>query len=90
MTVRSFSELSRELLERYKRVNKVVFYDEKINCIVIDVRFRYEIDMERIDTKAKAVEWVCQLCDKNWVTMEVLQDFLALTYNLNGWEREMI
>lgn len=58
-------------------------------CIVLNVRFPYEIELSRIDTPDKAFRWIIHLLEKNWVTRELLFDFVTelqnhFGYNLHG------
>ena len=58
--------------------------------LVLNIRFPYEIELDRIDTPIQAYEWIIHLIEKNWVTREVLRSMVDVLqkhfgYNLHDF-----
>lgn len=59
--------------------------------IILNVRYPYEISLEQIDTREKAAHWIMHLLDKNWMTRELLHEFVSILekhfkYDLHTWD----
>jgi hypothetical protein len=44
--------------------------------IVIDVTYEYNIALDRCDTHEKVLAWVSHLCEKTWMTTEIVRRFI--------------
>ena len=55
-------------------------------CLVLNARYPYEIGLDRIDTKEKALEWVHHLCEKDWITPQLIRRVLDLAAKHHGWK----
>lgn len=40
--------------------------------LVLNIKFPYEIELNRIDTERKLLGWIVHLLEKNWVSREML------------------
>lgn len=56
-------------------------------CIVLNVCYPYEIELSRCDSPEKILHWVWHLGEKNWVTAELIRDFVSLACSVNGIEK---
>jgi len=54
--------------------------------IILNIRYPYCIDLDRCDTPEKILGWTRQLSEKNWVTAEILYQFIRLAFNRIGIE----
>lgn len=67
-----------ELLEEYhawqEELDKIVRVED--GFIVINVHYKYNIEISRCDTYEKIVGWVLQLSEKTWMTKDVLEHFV--------------
>lgn len=61
--------------------NKECYLDG--NYIVLNVVYPYEIEISRCDTPEKILHWCSHLCDKTWVTAELISKFIALACGCN-------
>lgn len=60
------------------------------DSLVVNVRYPYTIELDRIDTPIKAYQWLVHLLEKNWITREVLFDMVDVLqrhfgYNLHDF-----
>ncbi len=44
----------------------------------------YDIKLNRCDTKAKILDWVCHLSEKTWVTKKTITDFIDAACSAHG------
>jgi hypothetical protein len=51
----------------------------------IEVRDGYEVELDRIQTKAHLLKWMFHLADKNWVTKELMMEFARRVCAVKGW-----
>ncbi|MCH7700264.1 MAG: hypothetical protein IID37_01135 [Planctomycetes bacterium] len=71
-----------ELTDKLADVAKQVYVDG--DCIVINVVCAYEIPLGACNTPELILGWVTHLCEKNWITREVIHRFVALAAGENG------
>lgn len=57
--------------------NKDTVYIEG-DYLVINVSDGYSIELNRCDTHDKILHWVSHLCEKTWITPDVLRDFIRV------------
>lgn len=72
----SMSDLRPELDEYEKRLQKQVRVEE--GHIVIDVDYEYNIALNRCDTLEKILGWATHLCEKNWMTTDIMERFIRV------------
>jgi hypothetical protein len=61
-------------MEREKKLKEQICVED--NCVVFRVRGEYDIPLSRIDNHTKMVWWVHHLCEKNWITTELICRFI--------------
>ena len=83
-TGRTFYEEATE--EDREWANKV--YIEN-SCLVLSIKYRYEIELSRIDTKEKVLAWLHHLTEKNWASVKmfrrmltVLEDYFGMKFDV--------
>lgn len=54
--------------------------------IVFAIRGHYEIHLRTCNTPSKIAVWASHLSDKNWMTLEALQRFVAIACEAHGFE----
>ena len=55
----------------------------KDGFIVFNVDYEYNINLSRCDTPAKILGWVQHLCEKTWITRELIERFISLATRHN-------
>ena len=51
----------------------------------IEVRDGYEVELDRIQTKAHLLKWMFHLAEKKWVTKELMMEFARRVCAVKGW-----
>ena len=84
MNYQELSEIAAEAEKDWS--NKVYIHN---NCLVLNIRYKYMIDLDRIDTKEKILSWTVHLSEKNWTTREMffrmfrlLENHFGITFNV--------
>jgi len=59
------------------------------DALVLNIRYPYDIDLDRIDTPTKAHFWIVHLLEKRWITRKMLWEMAVklqehFGYNLHG------
>ena len=73
----------REAFETMEALNKRCFISG--NVIQFDVGGPYKIAIERCDSPVKILDWIDHLCNKPWMTKELIQRFIQVaceTHNI--------
>lgn len=68
------------------RLDKQLKYHRESNIIEINVVYYYEVDLDRIKTTENLLGWVEHLCAKNWMTTELMREFVLLVCEIKGWK----
>ena len=74
--IKSAADMAKELAEHEARMAKAVSVEGDV--IVINVSYKYEVETSRCDTPEKLLGWVVQLCEKSWMTCDVLERFILV------------
>lgn len=53
-------------------------------CIVINVSYKYDIDLTSCDTAEKLLHWVWHLTEKTWMTNNVMRRFIDVACSENS------
>jgi hypothetical protein len=75
-------ELGKRLIENEERLRKLVYVDGDV--ITINVAYEYNIELKRCDSSEKILSWVVHLCEKTWITPEVIERFARLAAGKHG------
>ena len=62
-----------QLIEHEERMRRQVYVTE--GHVVINVSYEYNIPLNRCDSLDKILSWVVHLCEKTWITPDVLERF---------------
>ena len=81
------ADIEREAAEHRARMARIVYYDPAADAITIRIDYPYEIEANRIRSKADLLEWMYHLAEKPWMTTEAMIAFLDLVYRLKGFRR---
>jgi len=57
------------------------------NCVVLRITYEYQIELNRINSHKKLIEWVRHLCTKPWVDGQVIKQLIDVVYKHFGWRR---
>jgi hypothetical protein len=79
---RSLSNLLSEHTEHVETLANQVYVEN--GSIILNVDGRYEIELKRCSTEAQLIEWVAHLCEKVWVTPQILRAFILLAAAQGG------
>ena len=60
-----------------KELQKQCYIDG--DYIILNVRYPYEIHLNRCNTYRDIIEWAIHLSSKNWVNKKLLSRFLSIT-----------
>ncbi len=66
----------RELLEKQVRIED--------GHVVVNVAYDYNIPLGELDSAEKILSWVMQLCEKTWITSEVIERFISVAAQHHG------
>ena len=61
-------------------------HDDKLGCITINIRYPYHIPLSRLSSKSDLLDWVLHLCEKNWMNMEYIAEFIEYVSKIKGWD----
>ena len=66
-------------------------YDKKLNTLTFQGLGHYEVDMDRGPRGVGGYEWIRHLCEKNWVTPEVMGHLVFAFSKLKqlNWLKEL-
>ncbi len=66
-------------------LNHLFTYDGELNTLTINVRYPYEVDMDRIVTKTDLIGWVHHLSQKNWINGTHIARFIENVCAIKNW-----
>lgn len=72
------------IMDDIRKIQREVYYDPKIDCIVLNVLFEYQIGMDQIRNKRDIVRWVIHLLPKGWVKKRHLEAFIGIACSQLG------
>jgi hypothetical protein len=75
-------ELRAKVLKKREELEKAVFIAD--GHVVINVAYEYNIPLERCDTLEKILSWSVHLCEKTWMTLEILERFVYVAAKAHG------
>lgn len=67
---------------KLKRKELVIIEDDTI----VFVKHRYEIELTRIKNRTDIIQWLHHMMGKNWVTVEMLEQFIEKVCAYRGLE----
>ncbi|MGI2028683.1 hypothetical protein [Endozoicomonas acroporae] len=82
MTVLNMADLADQVIEETEALRRQVFVAD--GHITINVSYEYNIALSSCDTAEKLLHKVWHLCEKTWITPEVLRYFIRLACRENG------
>lgn len=74
--IKSMGDLRKELEEHEVLLEKQVYIDA--GHIVINVKYEYNIALNRCDSLEKILGWATHLCEKTWMSLDVMERFIRL------------
>lgn len=84
MSFDSSEDLFKKIKEDEERLAKQVSIID--DYIVINVSYEYNIPLADCATHAQILGWVVHLCEKTWMTKEVLERFIKMACGKHGLE----
>ena len=91
--VKSMAEIIPEWekeMERRKEFCKRCRIEDGYVVLTYDEKYpngsTYDIELERIDTHEKLIQWVMHLIEKTWVTKELIELFIYTVCNHFVWK----
>ncbi len=82
----SYKEVIGQYEEHVEAMNRIFQYDEESGTLTIDTGYPYDIDLSRIHTPEFLLRWVVQLSQKNWMTSELIGEFIIRVCGIKGWQ----
>ena len=70
------------LKETTERLQRQVYVAE--DHVVINIEYEYSIALDRCDTPEKLLYWIWHLCEKTWITPEVIGRFIEVVCKENN------
>lgn len=86
----SFGDILKMAEKHDRKMDKIFKYNESLNIMTIDVRYPYEISLDRIATPIKLVGWIEHLSEKNWMTKILVIEFIRRVCLIKGWKQHGI
>jgi hypothetical protein len=77
-------KLFEEVKARHEELARMVYVEE--DHIVLNVHYEYNIALNRCDTHEKILGWCIHLCEKTWMTPELIRRFAQIAAQANGLE----
>lgn len=62
-----------------------IVIDEQNETITLNFSYPYEIDLDRIKTRADLLHWVAHLCEKNWMNTWRIRKFMEHVSDYRCW-----
>jgi hypothetical protein len=75
-------EWREKVLKKQEELKMAVFIAD--GHVVINVAYEYNIPLERCDTLEKILSWSVHLCEKTWMTLEILERFVHVAAQEHG------
>jgi len=60
------------------------------NCILLNKAYPYYIELHRINTPGKLLEWVHHLSGKYWVDGRLIRQLIDVVYNHFKWKKALV
>lgn len=74
--IADLGQLGKDVLEHEEQLAKQVYVTN--GHVVINAGYEYNIELDRCDTLEKILAWTSHLCEKTWMTTELLERFIQL------------
>lgn len=81
----SVADIDKEVEEYEKQMDAVFVYDPQYGCIILNIAYPYEIELERIKDSNDLIHWIHHLCEKTWMDTDYLSEFIERVYKIKGW-----
>ena len=78
----SMEELRKKYEEHVEDLRRMCYVDG--DAIVFRVGTGYEIEFVTCNTTPKILSWVYHLCEKNWITPDLIRRFIILASDHHG------
>jgi hypothetical protein len=73
------AEKIRQDWHKKRRIGNVKYDPVRSKIIFIGENgFEYEITLDRLKTAEDAMKWICHMSEKNWVTPQMIYDFIKV------------
>ena len=79
------SQVADATFKKIKKMGETVYVKEE--HIVINVSYEYNIALSRCDSHEKILGWVIHLCEKKWMTSDVMRAFVHTAISAHSLER---
>jgi hypothetical protein len=60
-------------------------FDSK-HTLTLNYLYKYEIDLDRIETERDLLAWMCHLCEKSWMTTERVRAVAVKIAEIKGFD----
>ena len=80
----SFAELNKMAKQHERKLARQCFIRGKY--LTLHVVYPYHIELSRIDTKDKLIEWIHHLSEKNWITPQLIRRIIDLVSKHFGFQ----
>lgn len=72
-------------IEYERKMDAIFEHDEKLGYITINAIYPYHIELSRIPDPDGLVNWLDHLLGKDWMTSELVREFIRRVYAIKGW-----
>ena len=75
----------RDLKTNEERMDKIFSFTDN-NCLIVNVVYPYEVDLDRLPTPAHLIGWVRHLSKKTWMSTDLIAEFIDRVCQTKGWD----
>lgn len=86
LKVMNFSELEAATEQHEAKMDTIFEHDDKQGYITINAAYPYHIELSRIPDPEGLVHWISHLTKKNWMTSDLVHEFIRRVYTIKGWD----
>ena len=73
--MKSLSDCMEEYRANQKKLDSKIYIED--DYIVLNIDYKYFIELDRCDTPNKLLHWIYHLLGKVWMTTELLENFIV-------------
>lgn len=84
--LKTWSDIEADIEEHKSKMESVFKHDQELGYITINASYPYHIELSRIPDPEGLVHWVEHLAGKDWMTGELIREFIQRVYAIKGWD----
>ena len=87
MEIMSAQDIINKYLDEEEHIKMVIYVAN--GHLILNIAYKYEIELSRLDTQEKILGWVIHLSEKNWMNLRYMHRFIELALNEIGEEQNL-